>query len=293
MGCFDPHSKLMSRPVIGLPHVQLLTERSADAAVLTDPAGVIEYVNPAFEAITGYTRDEVIGRTPAILKSGWHSPDVYIRLWNTLLAGEEFREVMVNRRKSGEIFHEEKTIQSLRDAHGRIAHLYSTGRDVSGRVAAAARLEHAATHDSLTDLPNRVLFLDRLDQAMRHARAPRRPRQFGATHPRRGPWSLRAVEARIRLHRDAPRWRIDFRRVCREFWILRTAFHGQRSNCGRLVDQHTERYGPCQTHDHSEYKLIPTQLPWKYSTLIRSVRSSEHSEQRGAIFCVRNRVRPA
>lgn len=150
--------------------VAWLMDRSADAAMLTDPQGRIEYVNPAFEALTGWPRGEVIGRTPALLKSGLQQPALYRQLWDTVGAGREFCGVLVNRRRNGELYHEEKSIRPLFDGEGRITHLLSCGRDVSERIAAMAQLRHSATHDALTGLPNRALFMERLDAALRRAR---------------------------------------------------------------------------------------------------------------------------
>jgi diguanylate cyclase (GGDEF)-like protein/PAS domain S-box-containing protein len=152
-----------------LERVTWLLERSGDAALVTDSAGAIEYVNPAFEAMTGYAPPEVIGRTPAILKSGRQSAEFYRELWNTLRAGKEFRGVLLNRRRDGSLFHEEKTIRPLFDESGSLRHYLSSGRDVSLRMAALEKLRHDATHDALTDLPNRALYLDRLQQALAHA----------------------------------------------------------------------------------------------------------------------------
>jgi diguanylate cyclase (GGDEF)-like protein/PAS domain S-box-containing protein len=130
----------------------------------------ILYVNRAFEEMTGYVREEAVGRTPALLKSGQQSHDFYQSLWNTLRAGRHFTGVLLNRRKTGELFHEEKSIWPLVNAQGGVTHYVSIGRDVSRRVASIEHLVHAATHDSLTDLPNRTLFMDRLEQALRHAK---------------------------------------------------------------------------------------------------------------------------
>ncbi len=147
-----------------------MMERSSDAAILTALDGRIVYVNRAFEEMTGYTRADAIGQTPALLKSGQHSRELYDSLWKALCAGRQFTGVLVNRRKGGELFHEEKSIWPLVNAQGGITHYISTGRDVSQRVASMEHLVHAATHDSLTGLPNRALFVDRLEQALRHAR---------------------------------------------------------------------------------------------------------------------------
>jgi len=80
-------------------------EQSADLVIITDRAGVIEYVNPAFEALTGYSRKQAVGRTPRLLKSGHQSAELYHDLWKTILAGNVFRGIMVNRKKNGDIFY--------------------------------------------------------------------------------------------------------------------------------------------------------------------------------------------
>jgi diguanylate cyclase (GGDEF)-like protein/PAS domain S-box-containing protein len=144
--------------------------QTADIVMITDREGHIEYVNEAFEQITGYTRTEALGRKPNLLKSGLQDDGFYRRLWQTLLAGETFRDVFVNRRKNGELFYEEKTITPLKDDSGAITHFIATGKDITERVRVQERLTHLAYHDALTDLPNRVLFMERLAQALARAR---------------------------------------------------------------------------------------------------------------------------
>jgi diguanylate cyclase (GGDEF)-like protein/PAS domain S-box-containing protein len=152
-----------------LKQLALAIERSSDATLITDVGGTILYVNPAFAAMTGFLREEAIGRTPAILKSGRQPAEFYRQLWHTLHAGQEYRGVVINRRKSGELFHQDLNIRPLVDTTGRITHFMATGRDISGHVATVEKLAHTATHDSLTDLPNRALFFDRLGQVLHHA----------------------------------------------------------------------------------------------------------------------------
>jgi len=149
-------------------------EQTADTVMVADRAGSIEYVNPAFESITGYGRDEAVGRPASLLKSGHHEADFYRRLWRTILDGGVFQDVFVNRRKDGTVYYEEKTITPLKDERGEISHFVSTGKDITERMQAQERLRYLAHHDVLTELPNRVLFFDRLAHALDRSRSPAR-----------------------------------------------------------------------------------------------------------------------
>ena len=111
-----------------------VVEQGADSVSITDPDGVIEYVNPAFEALTGYPAPEVLGQKMSLLKSGRHDAAFYKRLWDTILAGETFHGVLINKKKNGELYHEEKNITPLKDLQGRIIHFVSTGHDITGRI---------------------------------------------------------------------------------------------------------------------------------------------------------------
>ena len=141
-------------------------EQTADSVMITNRSGVIEYVNPAFEHTTGFAQAEAVGRTPSIVKSGRHDEAFYRDLWQTILAGGVYRNVMVNRRKDGSLYYEEKTITPLKSASGEITHFVSTAKDITERMQVQERLQYLAHHDDLTRLPNRVLFLDRLSQAL-------------------------------------------------------------------------------------------------------------------------------
>ena len=114
--------------------VRQLTEaidKTTDCVFMTDANAVIEYVNPAFEATTGYAREQAVGRTPSLLKSGWHQPAFYQELWKTLLSGRVFRATVVNRRRDGSTFHSEQTITPVRDESGAIGNFVSVMRDVT------------------------------------------------------------------------------------------------------------------------------------------------------------------
>lgn len=105
--------------------------QTADSLIITDRRGVIEYVNPAFEELTGYTSSEAVGQTPAILKSGHHSAEFYQRMWESILSGKTFRTEFVNKRKDGMLYFQGETITPIKDAKGDVTHFVSTGRDIT------------------------------------------------------------------------------------------------------------------------------------------------------------------
>ncbi|HUW28202.1 MAG TPA: diguanylate cyclase [Sulfuriferula sp.] len=152
-----------------LRRLQEASELSGDAVAITDTEGLIVYVNPALETLTGYSKDELLGHTHAILKADAHEEKFYTKMWEALQANETFRGQFVHRRKNGTLFYEDKIIRPYRDACGKTTHFIASGRDISERVKIMRRLEHFANYDGLTGLPNRNLFLDRLQQAQAHA----------------------------------------------------------------------------------------------------------------------------
>ncbi|MCI0732688.1 MAG: EAL domain-containing protein [Methylococcaceae bacterium] len=136
-----------------LRKLSLVVKQAADSVFITDPSGCIEYVNPAFEKLTGYSAKEVKGATPAVLRSGLYDNEYYERLWKTIRRGEVFTGTLINRRKNGEMFYEEKVITPLKDEQGRITHYVSTGRDITARVhAEEARSRLAAVLEATPDM---------------------------------------------------------------------------------------------------------------------------------------------
>jgi PAS domain S-box-containing protein len=127
-------------------------EQTGDSVMLTDRDGVIEYVNAAFEQMTGFSSEEAVGSTPRLINSGRHDRRFFERLWATILSGETFRTVFVNKTKDGREYYEDGIITPLRDSQGNITHFVSTGRDItkSKRIEETLRrlndrLEHEAT----------------------------------------------------------------------------------------------------------------------------------------------------
>lgn len=114
-----------------LNKLSAVVSQTADLVLITDKKGKIEYVNPEFERHTGYKTEEIIGKTPRILKSGAHDKVFYERLWHTILSGEVFRDVLVNRKKDGELYYSEKTIAPIKNTQGEITHFVSTDKDIT------------------------------------------------------------------------------------------------------------------------------------------------------------------
>jgi len=106
-------------------------EQTGDVILVTDPAGTIQYVNPAFETVTGYTRDEALGQNPRLLKSGKQPPSFYRDLWETITGGRIWQGRMVNKRRDGTLYTEEATISPVKDASGQILSFVAVKRDIT------------------------------------------------------------------------------------------------------------------------------------------------------------------
>jgi diguanylate cyclase (GGDEF)-like protein/PAS domain S-box-containing protein len=147
-----------------------VVEHASESVVITDPDTVIIDVNQAFTEVTGYTRDEVMGRKISILKSGRHDNAFYDRLWNALNTDSYWHGEIFNRRKSGDIFVEMASISAVRDSHGRVNHYFGLFTDITLLKDQQRQLEHLAYYDVLTGLPNRRLLADRFDVALSQTR---------------------------------------------------------------------------------------------------------------------------
>ncbi len=114
-----------------LSQLSRAVEQSPCSIVITDPTGVIQYVNPRFTALTGYQPEEVLGRNPRLLKSGEQSAEYYANLWRTILSGEDWRGEFQNRKKNGELYWESASISPLRNAAGKITHFVAVKEDIT------------------------------------------------------------------------------------------------------------------------------------------------------------------
>ena len=130
-----------------------VVEQTAESIVITDPGGTILYVNPAFEAVSGYTRAEAIGQNPRILKSGNQDAAFYRRMWEVLARGEVWTGRLINRRKDGILFEEHATIGPVRDAAGRVTSYVAVKRDVTNETRLERQLLQAQKIDAVGALP--------------------------------------------------------------------------------------------------------------------------------------------
>ena len=120
-----------------------VAEQAAETIVITDLNGYITYVNPFFTQSTGYSASEALGQNPRILKSGLQDSDFYKELWDTILSGQVWKGVFINKRKDGTLFHEEATISPVRDSSGEIINYLAVKRDITDRIRAAEELQRA------------------------------------------------------------------------------------------------------------------------------------------------------
>ncbi|SCA56881.1 putative signal transduction protein [Candidatus Terasakiella magnetica] len=139
---------------------------SPATTLITDKKGRIEYVNKRFCEVTGYSEEEVIGKTPRLLKSGHTAPEVYKDIWNTLLQGDEWHGELLNRKKDGTLFWEECLISPITDTFGEVTHFVAVNRDITDFKVEMDEAWRQANFDQLTKLPNRSLLEDRLENAV-------------------------------------------------------------------------------------------------------------------------------
>ncbi len=145
-------------------------ESSGESIVITDAENRIVSANLAFREMTGFTVDEVIGETPSILKSDRHDQAFYEAMWDSIVTQGAWRGEIWNRRKNGDVFPQWLSINAVRDTDGRVVNYIAVSSDMTKRKSAAERINFLAYYDALTELPNRALLQDRLQQAIADAK---------------------------------------------------------------------------------------------------------------------------
>ncbi len=117
--------------IASLKKLSSAVQQTADSVIITNKQGIIEYVNPAFETTTGYSREEVLGQTPKLLQSGMHDEAFYRNLWKTILSGKAYRGTIINKKKNGDLYWSEQTITPMKDDVGNITNFVSVLKDIT------------------------------------------------------------------------------------------------------------------------------------------------------------------
>jgi len=153
-----------------LAMTEKVLEATSEGVILSDAGGTILWVNGGFSRISGYSRDEAIGQTTRLLKSGLQGASFYKAMWDTLTNDGEWAGEIWNRRKDGEAYPEWLTIKAIHDENGQPERYVGVFSDISKHKRAQETIRHLTYYDPVTRLPNRYLFQDRLGQAMERAR---------------------------------------------------------------------------------------------------------------------------
>ena len=149
-----------------LRQAEVVFDCTREGVLVTDRKGVIVHVNRALVEITGYTVEEVLGRRPNMFKSGHHGPEFYQAVFKSLKDSGDWQGEIWNRRKSGEIYPQWQTVRAINDSKGQLSHYVAVFTDISAIKQSQSELARLVHHDPLTDLPNRLLFTDRTEQAL-------------------------------------------------------------------------------------------------------------------------------
>jgi diguanylate cyclase (GGDEF)-like protein/PAS domain S-box-containing protein len=153
-----------------LSTLSMAINQSPTSIIVTDRDGLITFANPVCLKSSGYTADEVQGKKPSIFKSGLTPPQVYEDLWKTITSGNAWRGELLNTSKTGQLYWVLAVISPVKNSFGEISHFIAVNEDITQAKKQTEEIEYLATHDPLTQLPNRTLLIDRIDHAIEKCR---------------------------------------------------------------------------------------------------------------------------
>ena len=153
-----------------LQKLSMVIEQSINIKFITDVKGHIEYVNPMFVHVTGYSKEEVIGQSPRLLGSGETSHTSYEELWRTILAGNTWRGVFKNKKKNGQYYWANGLISPIRNEKGQITHFLAIQEDITRKMQSEEKIKYLASYDELTDTLNRTRFTEVMNEWISYAK---------------------------------------------------------------------------------------------------------------------------
>ncbi|MBI1912631.1 MAG: EAL domain-containing protein [Deltaproteobacteria bacterium] len=161
--------------VLEIKKLSAAIEQSSNVVFITDINGVIEYVNPVFEVVTGYAREEALGQTPRILSSGETPDSLYGEMWGTIKGGWTWRGVLKNKTKFGGRYWCNTVISPVKDRNGKIINFLAVQEDITEKRASEEKIKYLAFHDEMTDLLNRSSFMELLGERLLYNLEDREP----------------------------------------------------------------------------------------------------------------------
>ncbi|GAB1235516.1 diguanylate cyclase domain-containing protein [Ferrigenium sp. UT5] len=161
---------LQAREQQELRLMDVAMRNAANAMFITDCQGRVQWMNQALTRISGYPSGEILGQTPRVFSSGLHEASFWQAMWSRISSGQDWRGDIINRNKSGELFTVTQSVSPLFDEKGELTNFLAVQQDISEKRRLEEEIHHLAYHDILTDLPNRMLFQDRVQQEIIQAK---------------------------------------------------------------------------------------------------------------------------
>lgn len=171
---FDEQQRAQHVQETSLKQAAAVFDSTQEGVLVTDPNQRIVHVNPAFNRITGYSTEEVLGQTPKLFASGKHDAAFYQQMWLALKANGEWSGEIWNRRKNGDVYPQWQNLRCIHDNQGNLSHYVAVFSDLSALKRSRDELDQLAHYDPLVNLPNRLLFTERAKQDLERARANKR-----------------------------------------------------------------------------------------------------------------------